>query len=830
MYGNSSLVPAAFSANPGSADQLYGKYYFANATDEQAFVADPTGGVQPNETIVYSYYTAADVQNGVAGAYVGAEKSVTDNLITPANGDPRSAYTNTTTFQYDSNGNVIQKSGPSGTINYMYDLATQRHTETWTGTSYADAETDIAYGYNLLGELASVTVPKENGVAPAAVQSSTQYNATGGTSTTTLPNTVYSYDAGGRLTSSFDSATGITTSYAYKPDTNYISQETVSESSGSSVAMYSFYYRADGLKTGETDTTLNSDGTSYDTRTLTWNYDALDRLTQEKSVDATDSALNYADNYSYDLNSNRVSETEDQGNTGSATDTVTSTYNADDELTQAVDANTGTTVYTYDNNGSQIETQHTPSGGTSPDTTTTNHYDLQGQMAGTQTTNSSGTTKATYEYGDQGNRIIETNTNTAGTTTTTYYLVDSESPTGYPQTIEQAATPGSPQITYVWGKTLISETYATGATIPGVGTASSPTTYYILTDAHGSTRVIIDATGVIVQRLNYDAFGNALGFNTATALTTQLYDSMSFDPASGNYYDHARFYNASIGEFTQADYGSYGTLTDPMSYLPYTFTQNDPTNFLDPTGHISLPSLTISIAIGASLGGLGTMAANYELGRPITEGLATGIFLGAVLAPIAVAVPAAGVALAGLGIFGSWNLTWQVWENPRSTPGQMAASLILFGTSLAGAAFASANLAENGWYNPIFTHPPVTTTPLTIGSSLSELFAGVPDDAMVHVSPAALDTLTTEGVRPSITGKSYWFRWGDVKGLTIAQYRGLVGGLAAGGDPNANTFVFKLPGAGVTFTRGGVFFDVPEYTSTQTVFPDAGGIATSGGQ
>ncbi len=45
-------------------------------------------------------------------------------------------------------------------------------------------------------------------------------------------------------------------------------------------------HRADGLKTGETDTTLNSDGTTYDTRTPTWNFDALDRLTQEKSVDA----------------------------------------------------------------------------------------------------------------------------------------------------------------------------------------------------------------------------------------------------------------------------------------------------------------------------------------------------------------------------------------------------------------------------------------------------------------------------------------------------------------------------------------------------------------
>ena len=261
------------------------------------------------------------------------------------------------------------------------------------------------YGYNSMGELSSVTVLKENGQTPAAVQSSTQYpGAPGQAGTTNLPNTVYTYDLGGRLSSSLDSATGITTSYTYKPNTNDISTETVTRNlSPVTLAVYSYTYRADGLKTGEVDTTYNSDGTVNDTRTLSWQYDGLDRVTQETSSDtAGTAALNYTDLYQYDLNSNRTAETIENGS-GTVTDTITSSCNANDELTQAVDANTGTTVYTYDNNGSQIETQHTPSGGTSPDTTTTNEYDLQGQMAGTQTTNSTGTTKATYQYDDSGN-------------------------------------------------------------------------------------------------------------------------------------------------------------------------------------------------------------------------------------------------------------------------------------------------------------------------------------------------------------------------------------------------------------------------------------------
>ena len=341
---NDSLVPVAEQTNLG---RLYAKFYFDTVSDYNNYVAGigqspPTNTANPNETVIYAYYTAADVQNGVTGAFAGSVKSITDNLITSAAGDPRSPYTNVTKFQYDSNGNVVQESGPSGTINYVYNTATQRHTEipARRDTDYANAVTDIVYGYNNMGELASVTVLKENGQTPAAAASSTIYDALGNTSTTTLPNTVYTYDAGGRLETTLDSATGITTKYTYKPNTNYVQTETVSDpsvSSVNSVAIYSYTYRADGLKTGEVDQTLNSDGTTYDTRTLSWTYDGLDRLTQETSTDTAGvAALNYIDAYGYDLDSNRTTETV-ESTTGTVTDTITSTYNADDELTKAVD-------------------------------------------------------------------------------------------------------------------------------------------------------------------------------------------------------------------------------------------------------------------------------------------------------------------------------------------------------------------------------------------------------------------------------------------------------------------------------------------------------------
>ena len=239
----------------------------------------------------------------------------------------------------------------------------------------------------------SVTVLKENGQTPAAVASSMIYDAVGGTSTTTLPNTVYQYDLGGRLISTFDSATGVATTYTYKPNTNYVRTET--------------------------------------------------------SVISASSVVNPTDH-------------------GSMT-TDQKTIGISERLF-------------------------------------TDHYSLL---------------------------------------------------------IERSA------------------------------------------DARGSTRLATDATGKVVQDMNYGAFGNALGFNAATALTTYLYSSMPFDATSGNYYDHARYFDTGTGSFTQADYGYSGSLANPMTFLPYMFAGGDPINLSDLNGHaFSLAGLSISVSIMAGLNGI----------------------------------------------------------------------------------------------------------------------------------------------------------------------------------------------------------------------------------
>ena len=134
---------------------------------------------------------------------------------------------------------------------------------------------------------------------------------------------------------------------------------------------------------------------------------------------------------------------------------------------------------------------------------------------------------------------------------------------------------------------------------------------------------VTDATGKVVQDMNYGAFGNALGFNAATALTTYLYSSMPFGAASGSYYDHARYFDTGTGGFTQSDYGYSGSLANPMTDLPYAFTGNDPVNLSDLNGHdFGLASFEVSFSIQAQLSSIDiSMGSSMQLAL---QGVLTG--------------------------------------------------------------------------------------------------------------------------------------------------------------------------------------------------------------
>ena len=205
-------------------------------------------------------------------------------------------------------------------------------------------------------------------------------------------------------------------------------------------------------------------------------------------------------------------------------------------------------------------------------------------------------------------------------------------------------------------------------------------------DARGNTRIVTNATGGVVESVSYGAFGNALGFNAATALTTYLYSSMPFDAASGNYYDHARFYNAATGSFTQSDYGYSGSLANPMTDLPYAFTGNDPINMLDPTGHFGLTDVTVSFSINLALtagidGTTNLLGYTHDSGWQIAFDSTVGGILGVVGGPIA-------AKLLDMGVPAIWGTLFKMGVDVA--PGLVTLVVRAFGLGLVNATLGTA--------------------------------------------------------------------------------------------------------------------------------------------
>jgi RHS repeat-associated protein len=142
-----------------------------------------------------------------------------------------------------------------------------------------------------------------------------------------------------------------------------------------------------------------------------------------------------------------------------------------------------------------------------------------------------------------------------------------------------------PRLVWQYAITLITITALTLSTTPNVEAATyTPVFYYYHTDNLGSSNVLTDRYGWRVQHYEYTTFGKE-GFvdNTAAFHVSNLYTGQILDEETGLYYYNARYYDPELGRFIQAD--TIADTDDPQSLNPYSYTENNPLNFTDPTGH-----------------------------------------------------------------------------------------------------------------------------------------------------------------------------------------------------------------------------------------------------
>ena len=133
----------------------------------------------------------------------------------------------------------------------------------------------------------------------------------------------------------------------------------------------------------------------------------------------------------------------------------------------------------------------------------------------------------------------------------------------------------------------------------GMETTSAPAstqTIYLLKDHLGSTDVITDASGKVETRYSFDAWGARRDVTWAaflpsvpalvwqSALTTRGYTGHEQLDAVGLIHMNGRVYDPQLGRFLSAD-PFVQDASNLQALNPYSYVQNNPLSFTDPTGH-----------------------------------------------------------------------------------------------------------------------------------------------------------------------------------------------------------------------------------------------------
>jgi RHS repeat-associated protein len=144
---------------------------------------------------------------------------------------------------------------------------------------------------------------------------------------------------------------------------------------------------------------------------------------------------------------------------------------------------------------------------------------------------------------------------------------------------------------------------------------------YYHTDGVGSTRVITDNVGLILNRYDYDAFGVTVS-ESGTFGNLFQYAGEQRD-RSGLDYHRARYYNSSTGRFISKDpYG--GDMSDPYSQHSYQYAHGNPVRYTDPTGYFSslgdaLAAISLASIIDSVAASVGYVGVKYVTGQITAE-------------------------------------------------------------------------------------------------------------------------------------------------------------------------------------------------------------------
>lgn len=338
----------------------------------------------------------------------------------------------------------------------------------------------------------------------------------------------------------------------YEYNTNGFMSKTIR---GNGFTTSASYDKGNRLQSYENDsatqTQLNKqnftyDGNGYITKIqsadgdISYTYDNRNQLTKELLADGTEIV------YEYDKVGNRTKKVTTKG---SQTNTLNYAYNEENQLTTVNGQN-----YSYDQDGNFVT-----------DGQSTYIYNELDQLIEVKNAIGSSIFKASYD--EQGRRI---QTQTADGITIYYYEND--------HVIYETDANNNITVEYTWDE----------VGNPVTMTKDGQTYYYHL-NGHGDVKYLTDQNGNVVASYQYDAWGNIISQFTSVISSSNpyRYAGYRYDTVTNLYYLMTRYYNADMGRFITADkFG--GVVTDPNSLNLYTYVNNNPVNYIDPSSHYKI--------------------------------------------------------------------------------------------------------------------------------------------------------------------------------------------------------------------------------------------------
>jgi RHS repeat-associated protein len=431
-----------------------------------------------------------------------------------------------TTYELDGNSNITKKADRNGKeFNYVYS---NRNLLTLDD----GPEENIDFSYYKNGKRKSMT--DSTGVT------SYQYDLhTGDLSKVTYPDGLFiehKYNSNGKriqLTTPF----GTNIYYQFTPNAKL---EKVGYTKTNNVIVdpeVSYTYKKNGKE--DTITLKNGIQTAF-------TYDGLDL----SSVTHKDSSAIVLNSYGY--------QHDDNGNITSLTENNQSYGFTYDSLDRIFTSDMFNEKYQYDQRGNRL----TLTSSQLPSPSDANiQYDERNRIIKVAKDGK----EVSYKYNGDG-LLYERTEN--GITTRYYFDGDNLIAEG----TVQAGTTAVKKAEYLYGNKLVSK-------ISNVGKKS----YYTF-NGHGDVKELRDDSGALLNQYSYDIWGNPISVTEQEKDNHFMYSGEFWDTTTSLQYLRARWYDPSLGRFISED--TYpGEYKDPLSLNLYTYVENNPLKYVDPSGH-----------------------------------------------------------------------------------------------------------------------------------------------------------------------------------------------------------------------------------------------------